>query len=229
MRLSRLMVSVSFAALMCACTGDGSTPTAPNVYTAPLQVTSSGTLGAQAQPDGIARNHRTHLSGDNEVFPAPPGAPTPADSTAQGQAIFQIADDSRSFDYKLIASNIDNVVQAHIHCGVPGMNGPIVVWLYPSVTATAALQGPTGRHDGVLVEGTVVRGTPLNVRTAPVSAACPTGIGTQPGHDPFQDVLAAIRDGNTYVNIHTNDGVAPTNTGPGDFPGGEIRGQLDPH
>src|SRR5205807_7617422 len=25
---------------------------------------------------------------------------------------------------------------------------------------------------------------------------------------------------------HTNDGMAPPNTGPGDFPGGEIRGQL---
>jgi hypothetical protein len=26
--------------------------------------------------------------------------------------------------------------------------------------------------------------------------------------------------------VHTNDGVAPPNTGPGDFPGGEIRGQV---
>jgi hypothetical protein len=40
-------------------------------------------------------------------------------------------------------------------------------------------------------------------------------------------LLDAIRAGLTYVNAHTNDGVAPTNTGPGDFPGGEIRGQLD--
>ena len=39
-------------------------------------------------------------------------------------------------------------------------------------------------------------------------------------------VLAAIESGNTYVNVHTNDGVAPPNTGPGDFPGGEIRGQI---
>jgi hypothetical protein len=37
---------------------------------------------------------------------------------------------------------------------------------------------------------------------------------------------AAIEAGDAYVNVHTNDGVAPTNTGPGDFPGGEIRGQL---
>ena len=39
-------------------------------------------------------------------------------------------------------------------------------------------------------------------------------------------LLVDMRAGNTYVNIHTNDGVAPTNTGPGDYPGGEIRGQL---
>jgi hypothetical protein len=26
--------------------------------------------------------------------------------------------------------------------------------------------------------------------------------------------------------MHTNDGVPPINTGPGDFPGGEIRGQI---
>lgn len=39
-------------------------------------------------------------------------------------------------------------------------------------------------------------------------------------------VLVHMRAGNAYVNIHTNDGVDPANTGPGDFPGGEIRGQL---
>jgi hypothetical protein len=38
-------------------------------------------------------------------------------------------------------------------------------------------------------------------------------------------VVAAVESGNAYVNVHTNDGVEPPNTGPGDFPGGEIRGQ----
>jgi hypothetical protein len=42
----------------------------------------------------------------------------------------------------------------------------------------------------------------------------------------LDDVVAAMISGNAYVNVHTNDGVAPTNTGPGDFPGGEIRGQI---
>jgi hypothetical protein len=50
--------------------------------------------------------------------------------------------------------------------------------------------------------------------------------GPLAGH-PLSDLIAAIVAGNTYVNVHTDDGVAPPNTGPGDFPGGEIRGQLD--
>ena len=32
--------------------------------------------------------------------------------------------------------------------------------------------------------------------------------------------------GNAYVNLHTSDGVAPDNTGAGDFPGGEIRADI---
>ena len=43
---------------------------------------------------------------------------------------------------------------------------------------------------------------------------------------PLSALIDAMEAGNTYVNVHTNDGVAPTNTGPGDFPGGEIRGQI---
>jgi hypothetical protein len=182
------------------------------VYTAPLQVQA-------AQPSGIAKNHTTHLSGDQETCPACTTS-TPADSQGQGQAIFTIAGDGLSFDYKLIASNIDNITQAHIHCGPPGVNGPIIVWLYPNVTATSPLPGGAGRHDGVLAEGTVVSGAPNHVRSVPSSAACPGGVSS------FADVLANIRAGNTYVNVHTNDGVDPANSGPGDFPAGEIRGQL---
>jgi len=214
MDVMRRGVLTGLAVLTCACSNSSRTPTAPNVYTAPLLVQA-------AQPQGIAKNHATHMSGDQEVFtPAAPGDPTPADSHGQGQAIFQIADDSLSFQYKLIASNIDNVTMAHIHCGTPTTIGPIVVWLYPNPTATTPLPGGAGRHDGVLAEGTIVSGAALHVRPVPSSAACPGGVST------FADVLAKIRANNTYVNVHTNDGVGAVNTGPGDFPGGEIRGQL---
>ncbi len=210
--MRKALITAVSAVVACACS-EGGAPVQPSQYSAPLQVQS-------AQPDGIAKNHRTHLTGSEEVLAVAPGAPTPADSQAQGQALFQIADDGLSFDYKLIASNIDNIIMAHIHCGPAGTNGGIIVWLYPSPTAGGPLAGGAGRHDGVLAEGTIVSGTPLHVRPVGSSAACPGGVST------FADVLAQIRANNTYVNVHTSDGVLPANTGPGDFPGGEIRGQL---
>ena len=39
-------------------------------------------------------------------------------------------------------------------------------------------------------------------------------------------LVRQMRAGNTYVNVHTDDGVTLPDTGPGDFPGGEIRGQI---
>ena len=76
----------------------------------------------------------------------------------------------------------------------------------------------------MLIEDTIA---PANVRTFTAStannAACPLAT---PGAPTFAEVLDKMRSGNAYVNVHTNDGVAPTNTGPGDFPGGEVRGQF---
>ncbi len=150
---------------------------------------------------GVNRNWSTHASGDLEV--------PIRDTNAQGQAIFHLSKDGSSLDYKLIASNIHNVFQAHIHKGVAGVNGPIVVWLFPS---TAPVPGPlgAGRTDGVLAEGTI---TAANF------------VGVLAGQS-MSDLVALLDGGGAYVNVHTNDGVAPTNTGPGDFPGGEIRANL---
>jgi hypothetical protein len=131
-------------------------------------------------------------------------------SHARGSAVFQLNASGTEMSYVLIASNIDNVVQAHIHYpGAPGVNGPIVVWLHPS--APPALTGPTGPQDGVLATGTI---TPANF------------MGSLAGQ-PMSALVAALRSGNAYVNVHTNDGDATPNEGPGDFPGGELRGQLD--
>jgi hypothetical protein len=157
-----------------------------------------------------AFNLGTHLLGDEEVFT---GSPSPADSRAQGEAIFRVSEDGSSVDFRLIASNIDNVIMSHIHCGRPGANGPIRMWLYPVIGPSGAA-GPNGSgpHDGVLASGTF----------SPTGVVCPaSAVGTD------MPLLDAIRAGLTYVNVHTNDGVGATNSGPGDFPGGEIRGQID--
>jgi hypothetical protein len=163
-------------------------------------VVGSGVGVAVAAMNG---NFSTHLKGRYE-------APIMRDTDAQGQATFKLSDDGQSMEYKLIASNIDNVIMAHIHIGPATGSGPIAVWLYPGTAPPQAPNG-AGRHDGVLVEGTF---TAANF-TGPLAGL------------PMSALLAAIASENAYVNIHTNDGVGATNTGPGDFPGGEVRGQLE--
>jgi hypothetical protein len=149
-----------------------------------------------ATPASDNRNFIAHLTGDEEV---------PARETlAQGQATFQLSKDGSALHYKLNVANIENVVASHIHVGAAGTNGPVVAFLY----GPAAEGG--GRIDGRIADGTI---TAANL------------VGPLTGQ-PLSALIEAMEAGNTYVNVHTNDGVAPTNTGAGDFPGGEIRGQI---
>jgi hypothetical protein len=152
---------------------------------------------APAALAATGQNFGTHLTGAEEV---------PARATlAQGQATFQLSADETELAYRLNVANIDNVVASHIHLAPAGVNGPVV----------AFLAGPFppggGPSNGVLAEGTI-------------TAADLTGPLTG---QPLSSLIEAMRDGDTYVNVHTNDGVAPPDEGPGDFPGGEIRGQIE--
>jgi len=123
---------------------------------------------------------------------------------AQGQAIFQLSPDGIELLYKLIVANIENVVAAHIHLVPEGANGPVVAFLYDPAPAGG------GRTEGVLADGTI---TAANL------------IGPLAGQ-PLSALITAMETGNAYVNVHTNDGVPPVNRGLGEFPGGEIRGQI---
>jgi hypothetical protein len=172
-------------------------------FTTVAAVFAVGLVAVGLAVAGANRNWSTHANGSTEV--------PVRDTQGQGQAIFKLAKDGASIDYKLIASNIDNVFMAHIHMSTgPGANGGIVVWLYPSTTAGVQAPLGAGRTDGVLVEGTI---TAANLTGALAGKS-------------LSDLVAALDGGVAYVNFHTNDGVAPTNTGPGDFPGGEIRGDI---
>jgi CHRD domain len=148
------------------------------------------------------QHHATDLSGSEEV--------PPRDTPAGGLAIFREQQDSDLVDFHLVTSKIVNVNQAHIHCGAFGANGPVRMWLFPVIGPSgAALVHPAqlGKHTGVLNSGTF----------NPTGVTCPDGTA----------LIDAMRAGLAYVNVHTTDGVDPVNTGPGDFPGGEIRGQLN--
>lgn len=138
------------------------------------------------------------LSGDEEV-PA-------RDTKARGNATFDVSEDGLTIRYQLIVANIDNVIASHIHLGPAGSNGGVVAFLFGPASPGG------GRSNGILATGTI---TAANLT------------GSLAGQ-PLSALLSETRAGNAYVNVHTDDGTAPTNTGPGDFPGGEIRAQIRP-
>jgi hypothetical protein len=133
----------------------------------------------------------THLTNDQEI-------PTPIPTLAQGQAVFKLSDDGSALHYTLIASNIENVLQAHIHLRVyaDAGTGGIVVWLYPDGPPAMLIPG---RHDGVLAEGTITSANLVNALAG----------------KEISDLVAALDSGLAYVNVHT------TLNQPG-----EIRGNL---
>jgi len=143
-----------------------------------------------------AKNFVAHLSGTEEV--------PENNCLGQGEAIFKLNADATQLSFRVIASNIDNVVQSHIHLAPAGTNGPIVLFLYGLVPSGG------GSQNGVLSEGT---------------ATADDLIGPLTGQ-PLSALVTNLKAGNAYVNVHTNDGVPPSNTRCGDIPGGEIRGQI---
>jgi hypothetical protein len=150
---------------------------------------------------GLNSNYSVHATGDLEL-------PIARDTPAQGQAIFHVSEDGTSIDYRLISANIENPFMAHIHLVQAAGTGPPVVWLYPT---TAPVPGPTGIGRAVVnVSGTI---TAANL------------VGPLAGQ-PLSELIEAMNSGNAYVNVHTSDGDATPNEGPGDFPGGEIRANL---
>jgi hypothetical protein len=141
-----------------------------------------------------AKNFVAHLDGASEV-PA-------RDTRAEGELKLQLSPDGQSIEYRIIASNIDNVFMSHIHLAAVGKNGGIVVFLFGPVAPGG------GRTDGVLATGTITAANLINKLK---------------GH-PLSDLIDSIRVGHAYANVHTSNGSGTP--GPGNFPTGEIRGQI---
>jgi hypothetical protein len=195
--MTKALSVIIVGGLLAACAADGTDPTSP------IEVP---VFGQTELPPLANDKFGTGLSAAEEVMPA--GVVNP--SKAIGIATFRLRWTGDTLDYKLTVTRISNVTQAHIHQAAFGVNGGVVVWLYPSTTPGA---GPNGQGpiSGLIAQGTI---TAANL------------VGGLVGQ-PLSALLDVLRSGNGYVNVHTNDGVAPTNTGPGDFPGGEIRGQIE--
>ena len=127
-------------------------------------------------------------------------------NVASGTFTLLIDFDELSFDYELSYSGISGTgaTQSHIHLAQKGVNGGIMVFF-----CTNLGNGPPG------TQACPANGTVTGTATAANVGGGANAQGIAPGQ--FDEVLAAIRAGVVYVNVHSAL-----------FPGGEIRGQLVP-
>ena len=126
-------------------------------------------------------------------------------SVASGRFKAMLDKVSGTLTYELSYSGLEAPVRmAHIHIGQRGVNGGIMVWLCQTVAPFVDPTGgaPTCPQSGT-VTGTLQAGNVLAVAAQGIAAA------------DFAEMVAAIRGGVAYVNVHSDK-----------FPGGEIRGQL---
>lgn len=134
------------------------------------------------------------LVGTNEV---------PAVTTTAAGTMTLTKEDSVNILYDIVTTaRTDSITMAHIHAGAAGVNGPIMVWFFPSQASRAP---GTGGGTAAAVTGQVAIGRITRAGTAFVA--------------PFtwDSLLTRIQAGTAYANVHTRKNG-----------GGEIRGQVSP-
>lgn len=151
-----------------------------------------------------------------EVLSGLKEAPQIVLTTGTGTFEATISKDGSEIDYVLTFENLkSDARQAHIHLGWPQSNGSIVLWLCdsdgPGLPASPVASTPLCSQNSA--PGDIKSGRVEGTLTAADLVAVPAnGIA---GPADFGNVVAAIRSGLTYVNVHT------ANIG-----AGEIRSQL---
>jgi CHRD domain-containing protein len=166
---------------------------------------------AVATGDG-GKSFRAKLTGYEEIIPASfNAAPTPptfageagaVSTTGSGKFTATVRNDPLRIDYRLSYQNLEGTLttQAHIHFGQKHTVGGVSAFLCggnkPPCPPTAT---PPGGITGTITAADVVG---------------PVGQGIEATN--IAELIAAMRAGVTYANVHTNK-----------WPGGEIRGQIN--
>ncbi|MEO3743367.1 CHRD domain-containing protein [Plantactinospora sp. B5E13] len=154
-----------------------------------------------ASPDGRGGGHvfRARLTGFEED-------PLAISTAGSGHFSATVERSRQEIAYRLGYADLEgDITQAHIHFGGRARSGGISVFL-----CTNLGNGPPGTQACPAAPATIT-GT---IRPADVIG--PSGQGIAAGE--FDELVAAIRAGTTYVNVHSSR-----------HPGGEIRAQLDHH
>jgi len=78
----------------------------------------------------------------------------PQATEAWGRATFRFLDGGEKLFFRLEVYDVDDVLMAHLRLGLPGREGPILLWLFPEEPPPTPLRFP-GRFNGVLAERVV--------------------------------------------------------------------------
>jgi CHRD domain len=151
-------------------------------------------VGSYATADSGKKNVSTGpMSGYLE------GAPSgPVSSSATGSFEATVDDAASEINFRLTYDGLEApVLFAHIHFGQRSVNGGVAAFLCGGGGKPACPQSGTAT-------GTIV----------PADVIGPVGQGIAAGE--FDELVAAIRAGRAYANVHSTK-----------FPGGEIRGQIN--
>jgi hypothetical protein len=183
------------------------------VLSAGIVAVLAGSAVADNDHSNRKRVFRAQLVGLNEV---------PAVSTeARGQFYAVLNQKGDELRYWISFSDLSaDVSQSHIHFGNHHTNGGIVVWLCEGTLnaptdRTPSCGGPrTSKVSGVITKEEVIAGAAAQ--------------GITPGE--FDELVAAMRAGAAYANVHSGAPANPQADPPTPtvgFPPGEIRGQID--
>ena len=165
------------------------------------------TCASIASADSGKSSFSTNLTGYQET-------PATINSSGSGEFAAKISSDGTEIQYVLQYRDLTtNVLQAHIHFGRPGLSGSVVLFLCTNLTPPAGVPTPPACAQA-----------PVGGSTATVSGTLtaanmifPTSLvqGLDAGAAGFAEVVAAMRNGAAYANVHTAK-----------IPSGEIRGGL---
>ncbi len=130
-------------------------------------------------------------------------------TTGSGEFKARINAQTQEIEYEFSYADMQApVLQAHIHLGQRGVNGGIMVWLCQTTTNPAPAS---------VAAITPVCASPSFSSSGIITAASIVGPGgaQQLGAGELTELVAALRAGVAYANVHTTAS-----------PGGEIRGQI---
>lgn len=118
-------------------------------------------------------------------------------STGSGSGVFNVTSDTNLISYSVTVSNLTSPISAaHLHCAPVGQTGQVIV---PLMIASTTDTQTSATLSGSIMESDIL----------PAAMSCNPNIKTLP------QLIQAMREGQIYVNVHTQK-----------YPMGEVRGQL---